>query len=403
MKILLLCDKPPWPGDSGGSLASQSMISNIIRDNHELTVFFLKTTKHTGGLDEIPSDIISRSVMIQVDHDTGFSLFSALFNLLFSGRPYNLERFRSDRVKRELLSLFEHNRFDIVQFEGLAMNNYYETARQASEAILVMRSHNVEHGIWQGLSEESNNPFKKIYYSILAKRIFNIEKKYLGMYDGLISISPDDLVKFREMGITTRAITIYPVMDIKVPGSDNRADGSKAIGYIGSLDWIPNTYGLKWFIKKVWPVVRKNIPGCRFVIGGRNPGRSLLKAIKLSDAEYIGEPPSSADFLRSVDLLAVPLFSGAGIRIKIIEALLNKTKVITTKKGAEGLPEEVASRLPITDDAAAMSRIIIELLSGNEDNFNSSGLMDDIVPRFFGKLADKEVLSDYYTSLADEF
>lgn len=402
MKILLLCDKPPWPGDSGGAIATQSMIRDIIASGNVLDIMFLKTAKHNGGIRDIPSDISGKFSAVSVDHQNTPSVFKAIINLLFSKRPYNLERFKSGKALRMLDQLLFNTKYDIVQFEGMATCNYYQNARAASGAKLVMRSHNAEHEIWQGLSGETGNPFKKAYYRILAGRIWQTEKNQLDLYDGLVTISDADLGKFRNMGIQTPAVTIFPSFEAIKKGQQFSGEKLPAIGYIGSLDWIPNVYGLKWFLGEVWPLVRQKVPGVRFIIGGRNPDRSLLKAIELSGAEYAGYPDSSTDFINSVSLVAVPLFSGSGIRIKIIESLLAGTMVVTTPKGAEGIPAEIASMIPVTDNAVQMSVFIIQYLTRNNKSFKFNSKLRDRVDQIFCSNAPREKLTDFYRSITND-
>lgn len=401
MKVLLLCDKPPWPGTSGGAIATQSVIRNITDAGINLTIFYLNTNKHCGDNKDIPPEILRTIRAFPIKHDTTLSPMKAILNLLFSDKPYNLERFYSTVLKRELTDLLTKEEFDIIQVEGLAMNIYFNDIRPLCRYGLVMRAHNVEHEIWNGLANESAGIFKRFYLKNLASRIRKSEEKYLPLYDGMVTISETDLNKFRASGINTRAITLYPVPAISPVSGLNKRQRPFTIGYLGSLDWLPNVNGLIWFLEDVWPQLAARSGDHRFIIGGRNPSRDLIKRISKAGAEYIGEPGSSADFLDSADLIVIPLFSGSGIRIKIIEALLSRTQVITTTKGAEGIPSNVFQRMLIADDATSMVYMIEEEFRNHTQGNNSGEGLFDEARYIFNNLAGKENLSAFYRSLVD--
>ena len=106
--------------------------------------------------------------------------------------------------------------------------------------------------------------------------------------------------------------------------------------HIGSMNWLPNIEGIEWFIENVWPLIIEQYPSITFTIAGRNiPNQFYAKNIKNFKVE--GEVPDAKQFMLSKDIMIVPLLSGSGIRIKIIEGMALGKTIITTSIGAEGL------------------------------------------------------------------
>jgi hypothetical protein len=119
--------------------------------------------------------------------------------------------------------------------------------------------------------------------------------------------------------------------------------------FSGALDWEPNIAGLLWFIERAWPLVRARIPEASVTIAGRNPGRAVTEACTGPGITLLANPPVMATVLDAHGLGIVPLLSGGGSRIKILEYLSAGIDIVSTEVGASGLediPDSLLDRLP---------------------------------------------------------
>src|SRR6056297_3196433 len=133
MKILIISDKPPWPGTSGGALAVMEIIKALSGQKAMLSVIYAVTAKHDDTAD-CPHKINSVSINnIPVRINTGINIASLILNILFSKLPYNIDRFNSAVFRKKLKELLKEFRYDIVQIEGLNMSGYIKTIRQHSD------------------------------------------------------------------------------------------------------------------------------------------------------------------------------------------------------------------------------------------------------------------------------
>jgi glycosyltransferase involved in cell wall biosynthesis len=103
------------------------------------------------------------------------------------------------------------------------------------------------------------------------------------------------------------------------------------------MDWMPNQEAMKWFLENVWETVVEKYPELQFSIAGRNMPE-WLKSIKLKGINIIGEVADAHEFMQAHTVMIVPLLSGSGMRIKIIEGMACGNTVIATAIGAEGIP-----------------------------------------------------------------
>jgi polysaccharide biosynthesis protein PslH len=105
---------------------------------------------------------------------------------------------------------------------------------------------------------------------------------------------------------------------------------------LGSMNWMPNEEGIRWFLFNVWPDVHKQFPNLKYYMAGRGMP-DWMRNLALSNVVVLGEVADAAAFLASKAIMIVPLFSGSGIRIKIIEGMASGKTIISTTLGAEGI------------------------------------------------------------------
>ncbi|MFW5793530.1 MAG: glycosyltransferase family 4 protein [Bacteroidota bacterium] len=336
MNILIISPKVPYPPIDGGAIASLSLAKSLERAGNKITLLAANTSKHKVNTKDIPEDIHRKLNIHIVDIDTDINLNDALVNLLFSSLPYNGIRFYQKNFTQALSSILRTEKFDIIQLEGLYMGLYYDDIRKISDVPIVMRSHNVEHIIWERNSFFEKNFFKKIYYQILSKRIGRFEEKMIKKLDAYIPITEHDANIFRKISSKT------PI-HVAVAGIDPKTIDEKiktscnSVFFIGALDWIPNQEGIKWFVDKVWPGVYSKFPDKKLHIAGRNAPDWLIKFFLKPGIIFHGEIPDAKKYMTEHGIMIVPLFAGSGMRIKILEGMSLGLSIITTSIGVEGI------------------------------------------------------------------
>jgi glycosyltransferase involved in cell wall biosynthesis len=116
------------------------------------------------------------------------------------------------------------------------------------------------------------------------------------------------------------------------------------------MDWRPNIEGLEWFLDTVWPSIRQLDSGITFHLAGKN----IPKQFKImGDESFImeGEVENAAEFISRQHVLIVPLLSGSGMRVKIIEAMALGKCIIATSIAAEGINYHHDKNILIADKA----------------------------------------------------
>lgn len=372
MKILFITNKFPYPPKDGGTIASFQHMWGLASIGADVTVVSINTKKHFCNISSLPPEITSKITFKAVYVDTTLSAFDALKNLLFSNLPYNAERFISDEFEKMIIETLASDQFDVVQLEGLYLCPYIPLIRNYSNALIAYRAHNIEHEIWVRSISREKNHLKKRYLKILASRLLDFETSYINKYDLLVPITPRDASTFDKWGNNKPTLVSPTGVDTNNYKPDNTRVLYPSIFHIGALDWFPNQEGLLWFLRTVWRYISKDYPDLKFYIAGRNAPTWFTEELKkFKNIEFVGEVEDAHTFLNSYGIMVVPLFSGGGMRIKIIEGMALQKTIVSTPIGAEGIPVTHGKEMLIASNSEEFSACVEKLI-------NDRSLFDEI-------------------------
>jgi polysaccharide biosynthesis protein PslH len=395
MKILLISNKSPWPPKDGGSAATLSIIYGLRSLGASVTLAALNTSKHHVDINDIPADISDGYFL--TDIDSGITPLKIISNIAFSQKAYSLTRFESAEFEKRLSSILK-GKYDIIHIEGLAMTYYIPLIRRLTGASIIFRPHNIESVIWSGLASEQKNPFKKRYFNLLASRTRRAEISVIGSFDALVTMTLPDLEWFKARGLSVPSLVSPPGPLLKT--RENSKEIPFSVFFIGALDWRPNISGLEWFIRNVWPEVLNSIPEASFHIAGRNPSHRVRKMCIGKGISFHGEVESSEYFMSCRSVMVVPLFSGSGIRVKIIEGMSLQKGIVATSTAASGLIFENRKNIIISDDASDFARQVCGLLENDEKRYEMGRNADENVRKNYNILATAENLLNFYSQLS---
>ena len=400
MNILFLCNKSPFPAREGGPIAMNMIIEGLIQAGHFVKVLAINSDKYSVDPDSIPEVYRKKTGIELVYVDLSIRPVAAFLNL-FSHRSYHVERFISHDLEKALIRILQAENFDIVQFEMLYMSPYAGIVRKYSDAKIVLRTHNIEHLIWKRVADTTKNQLKRLYLYHLVRKLKTYECSVVRQFDGIAAITENDAAFFRSfcrieteksnlkenqedgtqdherrvidlknspprsrvIGTGGEFIQEVPVISIpfgidpdRFPETDVEAEFPSLFS-IGSMDWIPNVDGIHWFLEKVWPELHARYPGLRYTLAGRHMPQ-WLKEKGYPGVEVAGEVDDAIAFMRTRAILVVPLFSGSGIRIKIIEGMATGKTIVSTAIGAEGIQCTHGKDIFIADTREAFIRCI---------------------------------------------
>ena len=350
MKILQLCHKPPLPTIDGGCIAIHNITKCLLDGGMDVKVVAVATPKHPYVVSTYSKDYLSKTRFESVFIDTTPHKMEAL-KTLFTGKSYQIERFYHKNMAAKLTEIVKNEHFDIIHIESIYMAPYIPLIRKYSKAKILLRLHNIEHQIWERLSENESNPVLKLAYRVNAHQLQRVERRILHEVDGYMSISEPDYRYFHETAPEVPGVVIPFGIDVDnydMEDDDYIATDHPSLFHLGSMNWSPNVEGILWFLDEVWPEILLSHPDLTFTLAGHDIPDSIRNRHD-KNVTVMGAVPNANEFMMDYDIMVVPLLSGSGIRIKIVEAMALGRVVITTSIGAEGLDVQDGKHLFIAN------------------------------------------------------
>lgn len=362
MKVLQLCNKPPFPPVDGGSMAMNSITQGLLQAGCEVRVLTVETDKHPAHIDRLPQRYREATRFESVYVDLGVKPLPAGVALL-CGESYHVKRYRSEAFAAKLREVLQNEEFDVVHVESVFLTPYVPLIRRHSKAKVILRAHNVEHMIWRHVAQSTRGPLKRWYLKHLSLALRAYEVEHLNDYDGVVSITQGDAESFKALGCRKPIVSIpfaivppaHPDMPV-IPGS---------LFHIGAMDWMPNRDSIDWLLQKVWPTVHREVPEAQLFLAGRKMPPHLMEE-KIEGVTIVGEVDDAARFIADKQINVVPLLSGSGIRVKIIEAMAAGKAVVTTTVGASGIEYTEGENLLIANTPEEFARQIKRLVEDED-------------------------------------
>jgi len=339
-KVFHFSNKPAFPIRDGGCVAISSLLKSLLT-SYELEVFHftLSTHKHPFDSNAYPSSWKERMQMDNAFIDTKTNALGALIYLL-KNKSYNIVRFMDKAIAQKIEVILDQNKFDTVILESIYLLPYLDLFKNKGIKVIV-RAHNIEHEVWSSMANNATLFLKKWYFNKLAKQLKKYEITQLKKVDGIISITEEDARFFQqfEPNVLTTAIPTSVKTDFPLP------DYSLSDFYfLGAMDWKPNEEGIEWFLNDVIP---EGLKGTQFFLGGKSLKKNQFNHPSVVN---VGEVENALDFISQHGICVIPLHSGSGLKIKLLENMAMGKPIITTTEGIRGVDVEHEKQVLIADD-----------------------------------------------------
>lgn len=237
---------------------------------------------------------------------------------------------------------------------------------------MLVRSYNIESDYFDALARSSSLP-RSLMYRLEAAKLRRAERR-LHADPTIVAFAEigekDAEARRRHTGRTVlfvppfvgdRPIVGRPPVDTSTPGSE------PVLLFLGSLDFANNIEGIRWFAQRVWPGVRDRTTRAgapaRFRVAGRRASPALVEELEAAGAEVLVDVPDVAPVLAGADVFLNPVLAGAGVNIKMVEAMAASLPVVSTSVGARGLPWRDGEHLLIADEEQAFAAAVSGLLA----------------------------------------
>jgi polysaccharide biosynthesis protein PslH len=359
LNILLLTQVLPYPPDSGPKVKTLNVLKYLSMQ-HEVTLVSFVRGDQSADVREL-EEYCKAVHTVPIERKPIEDLLY-LGKSLLSKQPFLILRDHRSDMQALIERIASSEKFDIVHADQLNMAQY---ALMVPGAKRVLDTHNALWLLYKRMWETMRIGPKKWIFGRDWRLLKHYEGVILEKFDFVLAVSIEDKAALdeaagRDVGIITIPITV-DIENVKLIG---RQPGADHILYIGTMYWPPNIDGVMWFIEKILPVVRASRPDVVFDVVGARPPKELLelsgKDKGINVTGYVKNPDA---YLEAAGVMVVPLRSGGGMRVKILNALAQGMPIVSTGIGAEGIPVENGKHLIVADDPSEFAEAVLNLLA----------------------------------------
>lgn len=282
----------------------------------------------------------------------------------------------------KLTELLQQEHYDIIQLEHSQMGWVIPLIRNYAPRVkIVLNLHNVEWLLPKRTFENGHSltPLVRKKACMEWVRMNNWEQKIYSEVDHCITISPVEKEIFSRYSPGT-PVTYIPIgLDLtRYDKAINTSDDEiPKLLFMGHLEYYPNLLGLMWFTNEVWPSVLRESPRAELHVVGYGVSSSIKQYLSdFPGIKFWGQQEDETYFLKTCHVFIVPLFIGAGSRIKIVTSWASGLPAVSTTIGAEGLLYRDGENILIADDPASFADKVLLLINnpGLRKSLSDSGL-----------------------------
>lgn len=362
MHVCYITSQLPYPTSNGGTVKTLATLTALVREGHEVHLFCFGPKNWQDPVRELqklgvrsvfchPRELVWEKAWIK--HGIFF------LRSFLHGTPYTLEKFRHPNLKNAINRFIKKKQPDMIWVDHFNLIPYLPSW---FSGISVLEEHNIQSLLFSRLAEQEKNPFLREIYRMESEKWESYERNHLQRFSVIGTISGVD----RDYFVKHFGLPRVRFLGTAVSAPHNRPRRKKQLLFIGRLTWKPNRQGLTWFLEHVWPGVRQGFPDYKLVVVG-----DYVRTLPVfNGVSFLGSVPAIKPYLLTSSALVCPIFSGSGIRIKILQALASGLPVISTRLGAEGIPVVHSKSAILADTSGEFSEGIKKVLT--EESLSAS-------------------------------
>ncbi len=352
MRILVLTQVLIYPADAGPKIKTLHVVRHLAEQHEIIYCTFVRGTKEAQTattlrpLCEVVATVpMKRSRM----SDARFLLES-----LIVGDSFLLRRDERAAMHTMVQTLLREHEIDAIHVDQLNMMRFVP---RDWAGIVILDEHNAVWQVVERLWRGTRNPLKRW----LLKREVRLLKKLEGaacrQATIVLAVSAQDRQALRVVADDARIEVVPITLDVAhfAPIRAARKPQSANFFTVGTMFWPPNSEGIQWWLDKGYEQLQAIFPSVTYDIVGAKPPASLQRLASTRHGVQVrGYVADVAPFWTHTTALLVPILSGGGVRVKILEAMAMGVPVISTTLGCEGLAVRDGEHLLIADTPEAM-------------------------------------------------
>lgn len=358
-KVLVVCPYVPHPPSHGGSLRTRAMLQALaqdhavelaaaVRSDAELAALHALANACGVAVHPLPTSAAAPSLPRKLAH-------------WLRGRSELLTRRWADGASVRVRELVAGGGFDLIVLDGSW------TLPLAPPGVRTLLSlHNVESALLARADGVRRGFGDRLTRRMEAARIAAAEAAAIADAVGTVVCSAADAALATRLAPAAAArVAVVPnAVDLaRLPRQPHPVGGPPRLLFVGGLDYPPNLEAAAELVERHVPALRAAFPGLVVRLVGRDPAGAAARWRGLAGVELLGPVDDLLPLYRDSHAAYLPIRSGGGTRLKILEAWALGLPVLSTAVGCEGLDAEDGvhlRRFETVEQGAAALRSVLD-------------------------------------------
>jgi len=342
-KILVVKPLFPYPPSQGTRRVSLDLLADLATRHEVLFLCQLDNRAERSMIEKIDQLGVKVIAPLMPNHTSFphkvFYKLKYICQSKLSGIPRLCLYWSNNALRSNLARICRDWQPDLTILENWET---WQLHRSISVGRTTLLAHDVAYQLIARSVDAATDPGEKARRKSKLIQYRRLEQSAWSLFDGILTLTENDR-EIIEAELTAQGHSKPLVRLLQVPVSEELFNSTRStdpgvrVGFLGTFKADFNRDALSYILTDIWPETIRQIPGARLRIAGNGYTGPLQETAKQAGAEWLGFVPDLGDYFSSIDVLLVPLRFGAGVRIRIIEALAAGVPVVATPISVAGL------------------------------------------------------------------
>jgi polysaccharide biosynthesis protein PslH len=353
LRILAVCGRPPLPAVDGDTFANLGLLTALTWRSTVTLLTVAHVNSSMSSHPELDALVEGRLVLLDAGMPPRYSTWAAILRFLRGARTGMPSRYLS-RMQTDfpvvLTSLSKSN--DVVVF----LDNYFAHYVHYSMAPTILHLHNVD-----GWSADANRPeawIRRRLHAHSVRQVRTIEGRAVRAADAVTVTSENECERLARL---YNVASVVVPSAVPIPITLKQTSRKRIVIWLGSHSYNPNIEGLRRFLEESWPKIAAET-NAEFWIAGDRPPPDIVGRDGIQGVKVLGFVEDVVGLMAEVAVGVVPLWEGAGVKLKTIMMMAHMVPVVTTAVGAEGIPLAEPKPVVVAEEPVDMTRAVVQLL-----------------------------------------
>ncbi|MFL5482790.1 MAG: glycosyltransferase family 4 protein [Gemmatimonadaceae bacterium] len=370
-QILFLSQCLPYPPHSGVTNRTYHVLLQLQRRFDVTLVAFSRRNHQADHTARANSTSALRAelsrVLDSVPIASEWSLAKKIqihFESVMARKPYIFFDYASRQFGKEIETALHDNTFDLVHLDSLDVSGWLPLIPSVP---ITCTHHSIESELLRLRATHIGNRLSAAYLNHQAKLLEATERALCGRFALNVMTSELDATRLRALVPRANTASIPNGVDVNyfTPTESQRAVRGRVV-FLGPTYMFPNRDGVEFFLSKIWPLILSDLPNVTFHLLGKNSHRDKTEFESNAGVTCHGYVDDIRPHFAAAQCSVVPLRTGGGTRLKILDAWAMGSAIVSTSIGCEGLAAVDGTNILIRDDPRQFAEAVTAVLRDGE-------------------------------------